>query len=118
MCLGSLFIRQPNLILHPASATVIAQGLDKDTNKDICLEVLRMLMDFVLAGDEPAEHDADPEELKGASCVRNTVMQQYLQHILDCAYYACDQVAITSLRLVAHIYERGQVCALQLYDVV
>jgi hypothetical protein len=68
-----------------------------------------MLTDFVLAGDEQADPEADPEDLKGASCVRNTVMQQYLQQILNCAYHPCDEVALASLKLVSYICERGQV---------
>lgn len=72
--------------------------------------MLGALLDFVVAGEEKSEMDVDDEDVKGASCVRNTVMQKYLQRILDCAYSKSQEVAEAALKLVSHIYKGGQVC--------
>lgn len=68
-----------------------------------------MLNEYIEAGDDKPDEDMTLDEASGAITVRNTLMQQYLDQILDCVYDARDEVAAEALKLVTGIYDRGQV---------
>lgn len=108
VCLGHLFIRKPALVLKPESKAALERGLATGGSEQVRQVVLRMLNEFIEAGDEKVE-DAKPDEVSGAITIRNTLMQQYLNQILECVYDRRDEVAVEALKLVAGIYDRGQV---------
>jgi hypothetical protein len=97
-CLGSLFVRDASLILRNESKKVLTGALG-DQNERIVMQAVKALADFV------AEDVTDAD----AATVRNSVMQFYLDKILACGYRARDDLAISALRLVLLVRERGQI---------
>ena len=98
-CLGSLFVRDAKLIMKEASKKVLNQGLATTESEEIRAVSLKALADFVEVDDTDA----------GATCLRNTIMQEYLSKILACAYCSNEDTAIAAVKLVSQIHERGQV---------
>jgi len=97
-CLGSIFVRIPRLIQLKDAQRVLSEALE-NSNEDIRSLAVSALTDFV--GEDTAETDA--------TSLRNSMMQKFLDSILNCVYCEKDDTAAAALRLVSTIHDRGQV---------
>ncbi|EKX53237.1 hypothetical protein GUITHDRAFT_132987 [Guillardia theta CCMP2712] len=98
-CLGSIFVRQPNLILKDPAKRALASAFDATSTEEVQLVAISALAEFI-------EEDVSDQE---STCLRNTVMQQYLERILACLYSKKEETASAALKLVSTIHDRGQV---------
>ena len=97
-CLGSLFIRIPRLIQLKEVQDVLSEAFE-NSSEDIRSLAVTALTDFV--GEDTSDANA--------TSLRNSIMQKFLDNILNCVYCKKDETAAVALKLVSTIHDRGQV---------
>jgi hypothetical protein len=97
-CLGSLFVRIPRLIQLKEVQHVLSEAFE-NSSEDIRSLAVTALTDFV--GEDMSDTNA--------TSLRNSIMQKFLDNILNCVYCKKDETAAAALKLVSTIHDRGQV---------